>query len=131
MIVVDTHVLVYFLLPTKQSAMAEALMRRDGDWAAPSLWRSEFRNVLAAYMRQRLLNFEQARALQAEAESIMNGREYDIDSARVLELVRDSECSAYDCEFIALAERLGVPLCTEDKHLLRAFPDRAVALGKS
>ena len=129
MIVVDTNVLAYFLLPTRQSALAEALMRRDADWAAPILWRSEFRNMLAGYMRQQLVTFEQARALQAEAESILNGREFDIDSVRVLELVRDSRCSAYDCEFVALAEQLGVRLCTEDKQLLRAFPTRTTPLG--
>jgi predicted nucleic acid-binding protein len=46
----------------------------------------------------------------------------------VLELVRDSDCSAYDCEFIALAIKLDTKLVTVDKKLLKAFPTRAVAL---
>ena len=29
------------------------------------------------------------------------------DSRRVLELVKTSRCSAYDCEFVATAEMLG------------------------
>ena len=44
-----------------------------------------------------------------------------------MELVRDSDCSAYDCEFVALAVKLDTKLVTVDKKLLKAFPDRAVA----
>jgi predicted nucleic acid-binding protein len=46
----------------------------------------------------------------------------------VLELVRDSDCSAYDCEFVALATKLDAKLVTMDRKLLRAFPKRVVAL---
>lgn len=31
-------------------------------------------------------------------------------------------CTAYDCEFVALSQRLGVPLVTLDRALLKAFP---------
>jgi predicted nucleic acid-binding protein len=47
----------------------------------------------------------------------------------VLELVRDGDCLAYDCEFIALAIKLDTKLVTVDKKLLRAFPKRAVVLA--
>jgi predicted nucleic acid-binding protein len=50
-------------------------------------------------------------------------------SQRVLDLVRDSACTAYDCEFVALAFQLGVNLLTMDKKLLREFPGCAVALN--
>ena len=43
MIVVDTHILAYLYLPTEFSAQAEALLKRDADWAVPTLWRNEFR----------------------------------------------------------------------------------------
>ena len=128
MIVVDTNVLAYLYLPTEFTTHAEALLQRDADWAAPLLWRSEFRNILAAYMRRRTLTFEQARALQAEAESLMAGNEYETDSQRVLELVRDSDCTAYDCEFAALAIHLGTTLVTMDRKLLNAFPKCTVSL---
>jgi predicted nucleic acid-binding protein len=42
--------------------------------------------------------------------------------------VRDSDCSAYDCEFVALALKLETKLLTMDKKLLRVFPQRAMAL---
>ena len=75
------------------------------------------------------LPFGQAISLQEEAEGLLAGNEFDIESRAVLELVRDSDCSAYDCEFVALALQLDARLITMDKKLLRAFPSRAVALS--
>ena len=129
MIVVDTNVLAYLYLPGEYTAQAEALLARDPEWAAPVLWRSEFRNILAGYIRRSTLTFEQARDIQAEAENLLSGAEHDVDSQRVLELVRESDCSAYDCEFVALAMKLGVALVTMDAKLLRAFPERALPLS--
>jgi len=128
-IVVDSNVLAYFYLPTDQTPHAEALLEEDPEWAAPVLWRSEFRNILAGYMRRKVLSFDAARTLQAEAESLLAGNEHEVDSQRVLELVRDSDCSAYDCEFLALAMQLDVKLVTADAKLLRAFPKYALPLA--
>ncbi len=128
MIVVDTNVLAYLYLPTEFTPHAEALLERDPEWVAPVLWRSEFRSILAGYLRRRILAFDDACALQAEAESLLAGSEHEVDSQRVLELVRDTDCSAYDCEFAALAMHLDVKLVTMDAKLLRAFPKFAVPL---
>jgi len=129
MIVVDSNVLGYLYLPGEYTAAAEALLEQDSDWAAPILWRSEFRNILAGYLRRKAITFEQAVSLQREAESLLEGAEFELESHAVLELVRDSDCSAYDCEFIALAMKLDTKLVTMDKKLLRAFPKRAIALS--
>jgi predicted nucleic acid-binding protein len=129
MIVVDSNVLAYLYLPGEYSTAAEALLEQDSDWAAPILWRSEFRNILAGYMRRKAITFEQAISLQREAESLLEGAEFELESLAVLELVRDSDCSAYDCEFIALAMKLDTKLVTMDKKLLGAFPKRAIALS--
>ena len=129
MIVVDSNVLAYLYLPGEYTAAAEALLELDSDWAAPILWRSEFRNILAGYLRRKAITFEQANSLQREAESLLEGAEFEVESFAVLELVRDSDCSAYDCEFIALAMKLDTTLITMDKKLLRAFPKRAIALS--
>ena len=131
MIVVDSNILAYLYLPGEHSASAETLLERDPEWAAPLLWRSEFRNILAGYLRRGTLSFEQVTDLQAEAEALLEGAEYAVDSIGVLELVRDSKCSAYDCEFVALAKRLGTKLVTMDSKVLRAFPKYAVSLARS
>jgi predicted nucleic acid-binding protein len=129
MIVVDTNVLAYLYLPSEFTTAAEALLEHDPNWSAPILWRSEFRNILAGYMRRKSLTFDQAHTLQSEAESLLAGSEYEVDSLRVLKLVRDSDCSAYDCEFITLAQTLETKLVTMDAKLLKAFPKVAVPLA--
>ncbi|MCE2950343.1 MAG: type II toxin-antitoxin system VapC family toxin [bacterium] len=122
MIVVDTNVLAYLFLPGPRSGNAEALLLQHPEWAAPVLWRSEFRNVLAGFMRRGALSLEQARSTIEEAEGLMAGAEFDVDSRDVLELVDRSRCSAHDCEFVALANRLQTRLFTADAALLAAFP---------
>ena len=128
MIVVDTNILAYLLLPYEHSAQADALFKRDAEWAAPILWRSEFRNLLAGYLRRKTLLLDEILKVQSEAEALLAGNEHEVDSRRVLEFVRDSDCSAYDCEFVVLAERLGVTLVTMDKKILRAFPQHTAKL---
>jgi len=130
-IVVDTNVLAYLYLPCEYTAAAEALLEHEPEWAAPILWRSEFRNILLGYLRRKAITFEQAVSLQSEAESLLDGAEYEVDSLAVLELARNSDCSAYDCEFVALAMKLDTKLVTLDKKLLRAFPKRATPLSAS
>ena len=128
MIVVDSNILAYLYLPGEFTEAAEALLESDPDWAAPVLWRSEFRNILAGYLRRGSLSFDQALAIQEEAESLLAGAEYEVDSRSVMLLVQDSDCSAYDCEFVALARQLGTSMVTMDSKLLRAFPQIARAL---
>lgn len=127
MIVVDTNLLVYLYVSGTGTTQAEALLSRDSEWAAPLLWRSEFRNTLVGLVRQQALRIEDALHLAAEAERAMSGREYSVTSHHVLDLAARSGCSAYDCEFVALAEDLETDLVTSDRQLLRAFPAVAVA----
>lgn len=129
MIVVDTNVIAYFLMPYDYSPQAEALFKRDPQWAAPILWRSEFRNLLAGELRRGTFTYDEVLRIQMEAESMLAGHEHEVDSRRVHELVRDSNCSAYDCEFVALAGRLGVKVVTMDAKLLKAFPKVTAALA--
>lgn len=129
MIVVDTNVIAYFYLPGPFASAAQSLHQRDPDWAAPALWRSELRNVLSLYLRKRLLILDEALEIQAAAESLLADNEFQVDSGDVLRLAEQSNCSAYDCEFAALAKRLGVSLVSTDKKVLRAFPGLAVLLA--
>jgi len=130
MIVVDTNIIGYLYLSSERSEQAERALLIDPEWVAPVLWRSEFRNVLALYIRKGILALEDAIQIMEEAASLMQGGEYEVTSYQVLQLVKESSCSAYDCEFIALARDLNVPLLTVDKQILKQFPDDAISLDE-
>lgn len=125
MIVVDTHVIAYLFLTSEHADLSERLLKHDPDWVAPRLWRSEFRNVLALYLRKKLLGLQDSLEILEEAERLMSESEFEVPSAQVMQLAFESGCSAYDCEFVALARYFRVPLATHDSALLRAFPDTA------
>ena len=125
MIVVDTNVISYLYLSGERSQQAERLLSLDPHWCAPVLWRSEFRSVLSQYLRKNLLTFEEVLLILEQAEDLLGDNEYEVPSAHIMQMVNSSACSTYDCEFVALAGYLGVPLITADKKLLRDFPDIA------
>ena len=127
MIVADTNLLVYLFLPGQHTATAEEVLEKDHEWAAPLLWRSEFRNVLALYLRKSLVTMDDALEAFRQAELLVEGREYTVQTQRILDLVQRSTCSAYDCEFVGLAQELGVPLVTADTRVLSNFPTVALA----
>ncbi len=129
MIVVDTNVIAYLFVPGDRTGAAEALRRRDAEWAAPLLWRSEFRNVLATLVRLGRVELPVAQAMQAQAERLLAPLEFAVDSETVLALAADSGCSAYDCEFVALAEYLDVPLVSADRKLKAEFGKRVRLLS--
>lgn len=128
MIVVDTNVIAALYLPNNCTAQAEALLLQDACWVAPQLWRSELRNVLALYLRKQLLTFEQTCQIQNQAENLMAGKEYLLNSIDIFKLALASQCSAYDCEFVALARYLNIKLVTQDKQILAQFAQDTIAL---
>jgi len=128
-IVVDTNVIAATVLASEWSALAELLLSREAEWAAPVLWRSEFRNILATQIRTGRFELSAALGKSETVENMMAGREFSVDSASVLRLAVASRCTAYDCEFVALARHLGTPLVTLDRQVLAAFPSVAVELG--
>jgi predicted nucleic acid-binding protein len=128
MIAVDTYVIAYLFLTSEHSPQAEQALRRDPEWTAPLLWRSEFRNVLTHYVQREVLSLHEAQTIMDAATDLMRGREVEVVSHRVLSLAAASTCSAYDCEFVALAQDMGLPLVTADGQILEQFPEVAVAL---
>jgi predicted nucleic acid-binding protein len=130
-IVVDTNVIAYLWIPGVATDSAERLFREDSEWCAPMLWRSELRNLLAQYLRRGRIGLEDAIRIAEAAQEPLRGREFEVPSERVLQAVNSSRCSAYDCEFVVLARELGIPLVTNDRRILRSFPDVAVALARA
>lgn len=128
MIVVDTNVVAYLLIQGGKTARAERLFKRDPEWAAPALWRSEMRNVLSLYVRRGLMALPRALDVMQDGIELVGTREWDVPSEDVLRLAASSRRSAYDCEFVALARMLEVPLHTADAALARAFPEYVLFL---
>ena len=118
MIVADTNLIAYLLILGQYTNEAESVYIKDPQWVAPLLWRSEFRNILALYVRRGLMDLNDAYGTMEQAERLMRGQEFEIVSARVLRLAATSGCSAYDCEFVALAQDLGVTMVTSDRILV-------------
>ncbi|MEA1867632.1 MAG: type II toxin-antitoxin system VapC family toxin [Thermodesulfobacteriota bacterium] len=128
MIVVDTNIISYFYLNSDYSSLAEQIFKRDPIWSAPLLWRSEFRNVLTFYLKKEIILLAEAIEIFESAEELLKENEYEINSAQVLSLSHSSGCSAYDCEFINLAKDLNILLVTEDKKVLKSFPESAISM---
>lgn len=122
MIVSDCTLIAHFLIPGADTATAEAIVAADPDWLVPPLWRSEIRNVLRSYLVAGRMTLDEASRLADRAESRLGGREFAVSSGHVLALVAATRCSAYDAEYVALAQASSTTLVTSDRKLRRLFP---------
>jgi predicted nucleic acid-binding protein len=129
MIVVDSNIIIYVHVHSEKTALALRALQKDPYWVAPPLWESEFRTVMAGYIRRHILKLDDAKLVMKSALQTMEGREILPPSDLVLDLVAESDCSAYDCEYVALARHLNVKLVTSDHKILRNFPETATELG--
>jgi predicted nucleic acid-binding protein len=127
MIVADTNLIVYLFITGDQTSLAQKVLYKDPQWIVPPLWQSEFRNVLAVYIR-RGMTLPQARQVMEDALETLKDRQIIPSYEKILDLIAESDCTAYDCEFIALARQLSIQLVTADKQLLKQFPDCAISL---
>jgi len=127
MIVADTNLIVYLFITGDQTSLAQKVLDVDPQWIVPPLWQSEFRNVLAASMRRGMTLLE-AKQIMEDALQTLEKRQIIPANEIILELIAESDCTAYDCEFIALAQQLSIQVVTADKQLLRQFPDLAISL---
>jgi predicted nucleic acid-binding protein len=128
-IVADVNVLAYLLIPGKFTKAAEQLLEEEPVWVVPRLWRSEFRSILANYLRANEMELDDAAVIFQRAEELVGAEEYEVETAHVLRLCKESKCSAYDCEYIALAEFLDLKLVTKDGKLANAFARRTRLLS--
>jgi predicted nucleic acid-binding protein len=126
-IVADTNLIVYLFLTGDQTRLAQKVLAKDPNWIVPPLWQSEFRNVLAAYIR-RGMAVSRAKRLMSDALQTLEKREILPPYEKVLDLITESNYTAYNCEFVALANELNVQLVTADKQLLTRFPERTISL---
>ena len=129
MIVVDSNVIAYCWLSGALTEQAQAIRVTDPDWHVPMLWRSELRSILAGYFRDGSLSLAQVKRTMETIEAALSEKEHIVPSSLVFRIIERSRLSAYDCEFVALAGALSVPLVTADKAMLKAFPGIAISMG--
>lgn len=128
MIVVDVNVIAYLLIAGKKTAEARAVRELDADWIVPDLWRDEFLNILATYVRHGGTDLQTATALWLSALALFEGKESVVDSMTTLDLAVRHQLSAYDAQYLAVAADYGVRLITEDKAMLRTVPQRCMTM---
>ena len=127
LIVVDTNVLAYLLLSEERSAAAQAVLERDSNWIAPPIWRCEFRNVLVQHVRRKIFAETRAREAWPLADGLVRTIA-EPDPELVLTTAFARNLSAYDAEFVALADASGVRLVTDDTEVLERCPDIAISI---
>jgi predicted nucleic acid-binding protein len=126
-IVADTNLVAYLLIDGDQTATARAVWDKDPQWMLPTLWRSEFLNVLTTAVRAHVLTLAQAHETWRIAQSIFANSEVEPAGHDVLDAATARNLSAYDAQFVVAAEELDVPLVTADRRLQKACPDLAIA----
>jgi len=127
LIVADTNLIAYHFIEGPLSQDAQRVRGRDADWYAPPQWQSEFLNVLWLSIRRAAISAAMADQAYVHAATLIRTTQRPHFRA-VLRLAVDSGCSPYDCEFVALAQATHVPLVTNDRKVLAAFPDVAVSI---
>lgn len=122
MIVVDVNIVAYFFIEGERTEQARRLWQIDSDWRLPYLWRHEYLNVLATYVRHGGANSADVLSLWRQAVDLLVDAETEIDWEAALELAVRENISAYDAQYIILAQALGAVCITQDKALLKRFP---------
>lgn len=130
MIVVDTNIISYLFIKGERTEKVKKVFQKDSDWVSSILWRSEFRSVVSFYLRKNYINLSQAKFLVEEAEYLMSGAEYHVNSNDILDVVLHTNLSAYDCEFVALAKELAVNLITSDEKIVKEVPGIALSMNQ-
>lgn len=128
MIVADANIVAYLFIEGDQTALAQAVLHSDPEWRLPPLWRHEVLNVFATFVRSGGASLEEAQPKWDEAVLRFSDFEKDVDPLQALALAVRHGISAYDAQYVALAEELDVPLVTQDRRLLSTFTKRAVSM---
>jgi predicted nucleic acid-binding protein len=125
-IVADTNLVAYLLIEGTQTALAKAVWEKDSQWMLPTIWRSEFLNVLTTSVRADVLTLQQAHNTWHVALTIFGRSEVEAQGEDVLDRAAERKLSAYDAQFAVAASDLDVSLVTLDRRLLAACADVAV-----
>lgn len=129
MIVVDANVTAYLMLEGDRTPLARDVFRCDPEWLAPPIWPHEFVNILATYAKRDRRELAGYLRILDQALSLVDGYKDGIEMAPVLDLAVTHQLSAYDAQYVYLAQMRRLPLITEDTRILRAAPNVAMSMA--
>lgn len=130
MIVVDANVAIYLLVQGKHTRAAQRAYKADPDWRLPPLWRYEFANALVGLVRAGDLRAAEAEPTLLRGLGLFEAGEDEAPPALAMRLAFSHRISAYDAQYVALAQALGVRCLTEDQRLLERAPALTVDLAR-
>lgn len=128
MIVADTNLIANLILKQDQTETAQEVYRHDPEWVTPELWRHEFLNVLANYLRFDHVQQERLALAWQSANALFANSARQPDMLLALKLAGERNISAYDAQYLSLAQTLNLPLVTEDRKLRQAAPDLTLSM---
>jgi len=131
MLLVDTNIVAYLLIDGDYTDGAQQLRLRDSDWRSEAFLLVEFTNVLASSIARKRMTLSLAEDFLAKAAALFDGKLGRLPHASVLAIAARYRVSAYDGRFLALADRLGSRLVTEDARLRAAAPGLTQSIAEA
>ncbi len=128
MIVVDANILAYSTIEGTLTPLALQVRKRDPHWRLPGIWRHEILNIFTTYVRQNGLTKEKAVKALEDVYAHIFPNEVELGLVETLEIALQHKISAYDAQYVLLAQKLGVPCVTEDHALRRAAPRLTISM---
>ena len=128
MIVVDANIVAHFFIDGGKTAMARKVREHDPHWIVPEIWRHEFLNILVTSCLFAKMPRETAERIWMDAEDLLRGSIYGPNWKEALAAAVERSTTAYEAEYVVLAQARGVQCVTEDVPLQKAFPETAVSM---
>jgi predicted nucleic acid-binding protein len=116
---------------TSRTADLLQQVRNGRPFVVPGLWCIEMSNALLRLKRRRRLPpdlYELARHMLSELAPEVDTEAPRLASGRIADLAGRYALSVYDCVYLELAVRRGIPLATRDRRLAKAAQAQGVAL---
>ena len=130
-LVVDNSIVVAWFVKSQANAYTWSILERAAEGEAthvPLLWRQEFVNAMVVLeRRRRIVQSDAARAYADLSDMNLRIDRELVDLAKVAELARRFNLSAYDATYLELAIRLRLPLACQDGPLRSALSRAGVA----
>ncbi len=125
MIVVDSKIVAYLLIEGEKTSLARALWNKESNWWMPTLWIHEFLNILVTSERTGNLRLRTCQEILGRAQSLFETKSQQVDMAYTLSLAARYRLTAYDAQYLAVAQSMDTLLITEDRKLRQVVPQHA------